>query len=115
MKIFQWSNSEKENQSMVQLIENEYGKAEIKNLSYINWQYIKNPQGKAIIPLCYDEEKDDLIIGQEPIIPSAPLGFLPIPTSDELDGLWVNQLKRAVLGGGPYLSIKLVSNRFWLR
>jgi len=32
-------------------------------------EYNDNPQGKALIALCFDEDKEDFIIGQEPIIP----------------------------------------------
>ena len=70
MKILQWGNSDKENQGMLELIGNGYDNEEIKNLRYFNWQYNENPQGKSIIVLCIDDEKEDLIIGQESIIAS---------------------------------------------
>jgi len=70
MKIFQWGNSDKENHGMLELIFSVYGDVEIKNPKYFNWQFKNNPQGQAIISLCCEEEQEDLIIGQEPIIPS---------------------------------------------
>ncbi len=70
MKISQWRNSEEENQSILELTENTFPDSDIKNPKYFHWQYNENPQGKAIIVLCFDEEKDDFVIGQKPIIPT---------------------------------------------
>jgi len=70
MRIAQWTNSEKENQEMLELIDNAYGDVEIKNILYINWQYNENPQGKSVIVLCFDHDKNDIIIGQESVISS---------------------------------------------
>jgi len=70
MKIIQWTNLVQENQGILELIDSTYGNKEIKNPKYMNWQYNKNPQGKAIIVLCFDEKKKDFVIGQEPIISS---------------------------------------------
>ena len=70
MKILQSSISDKEIHEMIELIEDVYTDVEIKNAKYINWQYIENPQGKAIIVLCYDDKKENIILGQESIIPS---------------------------------------------
>jgi len=70
MKILKWSNSDKENQGMLKLIDNVYDEVDIKNPKYIDWQYNKNPQGQAIIVLGIDEGKNDFIIGKEAVIPS---------------------------------------------
>jgi len=70
MRFIQWTNLDEENQGILDLIDDAYGNVEIKNPKYINWQYNENPQGKAIIILCFDEGKKIFVIGQEPIIPS---------------------------------------------
>jgi len=70
MKILKWKNLDKENHGMLELIDSGYENVEIKNPKYIHWQYNENPQGKSLIVLCVDDEKEDRIIGQEPIIPS---------------------------------------------
>jgi len=70
LKISQWRNSEEENQSILELIENTFADSEIKNPKYFHWQYNENPQGKAVIVLCFDEKNNNFIIGQESIIPS---------------------------------------------
>jgi len=70
MRIVQWTNSDKENQGMLELINSAYGNVEIKNSKYLNWQYNENPQGGSIIVLCFDEKKKDFVIGKEAIISS---------------------------------------------
>jgi len=88
MKITQWTNSAQENKGMLELIDTTYGDIEIKNPKYLNWQYDKNPQGKAVIVLCFDEEKKDFVIGQESIIPSElNLGKVCIKSSISLNSI----------------------------
>ena len=69
MIISPWKNSEAENQGILDLIKNTYGKSEATDRKYFNWQYNENPQGKAVVVLCFDDEKN-LIIGNEAIIAS---------------------------------------------
>jgi len=95
MRIVQWKNSDKENQGMSDLIDNTYGDAEIKNSKFFNWQYNENPSGQAIIILCLDEEKDDFVIGQEPIIPTElSLGNTYLKSSISLNSIIHSDYRR---------------------
>jgi hypothetical protein len=66
MEISEWGNNEFENESILKLTKRVFGDQEIAQQSYFEWQYMKNPFGKAIISLAKDEEK---IIGANSIIP----------------------------------------------
>jgi len=70
MRISEWKNSKEENQGILKLTENAYGDIEINDSNYFNWQYNENPYGPAQIVLGIDDEKNDLIVGQLPSIPT---------------------------------------------
>lgn len=69
MKISEWIDSESEKTSILDLTKKTYGDSEISSPSYYDWLYRQNPQGKPIIFLAKDEEKNDSVIGMEPIVP----------------------------------------------
>jgi len=69
MIISEWVDSENEKDEILNLSRKIFGNVEIINPSYFDWQYIDNPQGKAIIVLAKDEEKNNSVIGIEAIIP----------------------------------------------
>ena len=95
MRTRHWKNSENENLGMLELIYNVYGDAEIKNPNYIRWQYNENPQGKAIVVLCFDEEKEDFIIGQETIIPTElNIGNTIVKTSISVNSIVHSEYRR---------------------
>ena len=49
MIISEWVDSENEKDEILNLSRKIFGNVEIINPSYFDWQYIDNPQGKAII------------------------------------------------------------------
>ena len=95
MKISQWRNSQEENQSILELTENTFPDSDIKNPKYFHWQYNENPQGKAIIVLCFDEEKDDFVIGQKTIIPTElSLGNTYVKSSNGVNSIVHSNYRR---------------------
>ena len=46
-----------------------FGDAEISKPDFFDWQYLENPDGKAIVIIAKDEEKNNSIIGIESILP----------------------------------------------
>ena len=105
MKILEWKNSEAENLHMLELIQNVFSEEEKKTSSFFHWQYNKNPQGKALIVLCIDEDKNDSIVGQEPIIPMA----LSVDEKDVQGSLSINSVVHSSYRGKGIFS-KLVDS-----
>ena len=68
MKISLWEDTEKEKQEILNLTKKTFGDVEITNSSYFDWQYRKNPNGKALVALARDDS-DNVIIGTNTIIP----------------------------------------------
>lgn len=69
MIISEWSDSEDEKSGIQSLTERVFGKTHLSNSLFFDWQYRQNPMGKAIIVLAKDEQKNNLIIGVEVILP----------------------------------------------
>jgi hypothetical protein len=53
---------------MLEMARENYGDVEIARAEFIDWQYFRNPAGKAVIYLAYDADNDELA-GQYIIIP----------------------------------------------
>ena len=68
MKISPWEDTEEEKRQMLNLTKKTFGDVEITNPSYFDWQYRKNPTGKALITLALNDS-DNQIIGTNTIIP----------------------------------------------
>lgn len=68
MKISFWKDTDEEKSDILNLTMNTFGDVEIANSSYFDWQYRKNPNGKALITLARDD-LDNSIIGTNTIIP----------------------------------------------
>ena len=46
-----------------------FGDAELSKADFFDWQYLHNPDGEAIVIVAKDDEKNNLIIGVESILP----------------------------------------------
>lgn len=68
MKISIWQDTEEEKHDILNLTKKTFGDVEITNPSYFDWQYRKNPFGKALIILALNDS-DNQIIGTNTIIP----------------------------------------------
>lgn len=68
MKISFWKDTEEEKQEILDLTKKTFGDVEIANSSYYDWQYRKNPNGKALIALARND-LENVIIGTNTIIP----------------------------------------------
>lgn len=68
MKISLWSDTQEEEQGILELTKKTFGDVEITDPLYFDWQYRKNPEGKANVILAIDEKKDNTIIGTNAII-----------------------------------------------
>ena len=70
MIISEWVDCENEKTAILDLTRKVFGDVEYATPSYFDWQYRDNPQGKAIVLLAKDEEKNNSVIGLEVIIPT---------------------------------------------
>ena len=68
MKISFWSDTEDEKEEILNLTKKTFGDVEITNPSYYDWQYKKNPNGKALITIARNDS-DNEIVGINSIIP----------------------------------------------
>lgn len=65
-----WTDSDKEKQEIIELTKKTFGDVDISNSSYFDWQYRKNPNGKAVILLARDNSKNNILVGINVIIPT---------------------------------------------
>lgn len=68
MKISLWKDTEDEKIAILDLTKTVFGDSDITNSTYFDWQYRKNPNGKAIILLAY-EDSNNMLIGTSSILP----------------------------------------------
>ena len=68
MKISLWEDTEDEKIAILDLTQTVFGDSDITNSAYFDWQYRKNPYGKAIILLAR-EESNNMLIGTNSILP----------------------------------------------
>lgn len=69
MIITKWTDTEEEKTQIINLSRQTFGDVEITNPLYFDWQYRKNPEGKALVLLAKDDSKNNLIVGSNTIIP----------------------------------------------
>lgn len=69
MIIGEWSDNENDKIAILNLTRKNFGDVEYSKSSYFDWQYRNNPQGKAIVIIARDEEKNREIIGLTTLIP----------------------------------------------
>jgi L-amino acid N-acyltransferase YncA len=58
-------------ESIIDLTRKIFGEAEIVNPDFFDWQYLKNPEGQAIVITAKDNENNNSVIGVESILPMA--------------------------------------------
>jgi GNAT superfamily N-acetyltransferase len=56
-------------EQIIALAQKIYGDVEISKSNFFDWQYLDNPDGKAVVIVAKDEEKNNSIIGVESILP----------------------------------------------
>ena len=69
MIISEWSKSEQEKKEILELSMKTFGKCELTNPNYFDWQYQQNPKGDAIIITVKDQDKDNAIVGVNAFLP----------------------------------------------
>jgi hypothetical protein len=69
MIISEWNQTEKEKSYILNLAMKTFGETELSNSSYFDWQYLHNPQGKAVVVTVKDENANDAIVGVNAFLP----------------------------------------------
>lgn len=69
MIISEWKETEQEKTEILNLAKKAYGKGELMDTNYFDWQYRKNPQGKAILITAKDENANHAIVGVNAFLP----------------------------------------------
>ena len=68
MKFSQSNKLEKDKDPILELTRKIFGDAEISKSDFFDWQYLRNPEGEAIVIVARDDEKN-LVVGIESILP----------------------------------------------
>jgi hypothetical protein len=69
MIISEWENSEEEKNEILDLSMKAFGKCELTNPDYFDWQYQQNPKGNSVIITVKDENKNNAIVGVNAFVP----------------------------------------------
>lgn len=69
MIISEWNKSEQEKNEILDLSMKAFGKCELTNPNYFDWQYRQNPKGDAVVVTIKDQDKDNAIIGVNAFLP----------------------------------------------
>ena len=69
MNISEWNQSEDEKTEILDLAMKAFGKCEIANPNYFDWQYKQNPEGDTVIITVKDPDKNNIIIGVNAFLP----------------------------------------------
>ena len=69
MIISEWNKSKQEKQEIIDLSMKAFGKCELTNPNYFDWQYKQNPKGSAIIITVKDQDNHNAIVGVNAFIP----------------------------------------------
>ena len=69
MIISEWGKSEQEKSEILDLSMKAFGKCELTNPNYFDWQYRQNPKGDAVVVTVKDQDMDNAIIGVNAFLP----------------------------------------------
>lgn len=69
MIISEWKNSKQEKNEILDLAMKAFGKCELANPDYFDWQYQQNPKGNSVIITVKDENKNNAIVGVNAFLP----------------------------------------------
>jgi ribosomal protein S18 acetylase RimI-like enzyme len=69
MIISEWNHSDEEKIEILDLAMKTFGKCELTNSDYFDWQYLKNPAGEATIITVKDPDKNNTIVGANSFLP----------------------------------------------
>jgi len=70
MIISEWNQTEQEKIEILDLAMKAFGKCELTSSDYFNWQYLQNPNGKAIIITVKDPDNNNAIVGVNAFLPT---------------------------------------------
>jgi hypothetical protein len=69
MIFSQSANLEDDKDSILKLTRKIFGETEISDPNFFEWQYLKNPEGMAIVITAKDDENGNSVVGVESILP----------------------------------------------
>jgi len=69
MNISEWSKSEEEKSEILNLAMKAFGKGELIEPEFFDWQYKKNPEGDAVVVTVKDPDNNNAIIGVNAFLP----------------------------------------------
>ncbi len=69
MIISEWEKSEQEKNEILDLSMKAFGKCELTNPGYFDWQYRQNPKGDAVIMTVKDQDNNNSIVGVNAFLP----------------------------------------------